>query len=177
MMQQKLNLKTIGIILVWLGVAATILYFVPFKKIATFSQNKAGDTVNYANAVLTAGHYEYDFGTISMANGKVRHSYPLKNEGSEALNMDKIWTSCMCTTAEIKTQDGKIYGPFGMAGHGGNTSADIDIAPGQEFELTIEFDPNAHGPEATGPIQRVVYVKTNTSKEPLGLSFTANVIK
>lgn len=177
-MEQKFNFKTIGVVMVWIGIIVATMYFLPIGKIiSALKPDGKSSASGLVNAVLKAGHYEYDFGTISMANGKVRHSYPLKNEGSEALNMDKVWTSCMCTIAEIKTQDGKIYGPFGMAGHGGNTSADIDIAPGQEFELTVEFDPNAHGPEATGPIQRVVYVKTNASKEPLGLSFMANVVK
>ena len=177
-MQQKLNLKTFGIILIWLGIIVVILYSAPFKKIISFSQNNAGDTVNYADAVLTAGHYEYDFGIVSMASGKVRHSYQLKNDGPGALAINKVWTSCMCTNAQIKLLDGKIYGPFGMSGgHGGDTATDIDILAGEEFELISEFDPNAHGPEATGPIQRSVFIRTNTAKEPLGLSFTANVVK
>lgn len=175
---KKLNLKTFGIILIWLVIATAILYFTPFKKIIPRSSNNIDDASNYVNAKLTSGSYEYDFGAVSMANGKVRHSYQLKNEGTEVLAINKVWTSCMCTNAEIKLSDGKIYGPFGMSGgHGGDTATDIDIPSGEEFELIAEFDPNAHGPDATGPIQRSVFIKTSAAKEPLGLSFTANVVK
>lgn len=164
--------------MIWLVIAAAILYFTPFKKIISRSSNNIGDAPNYVNAKLISGSYEYDFGIVSMVNGKVRHSYQLKNEGPEALAINKVWTSCMCTNAQIKLSSGKIYGPFGMSGgHGGDTAADIDILAGEEVELIAEFDPNAHGPDATGPIQRSIFVKTNASKEPLGLSFTANVVK
>lgn len=175
---EKLNLKFIGTILVWIGIAGAFIYFVPFEKIISSDQKIDSQKSEFVNAKLTAGHYEYDFGTIQIMGGKVRHSYNLKNEGPNALNVSKVWTSCMCTTAEIKTADGKIYGLFGMGGgHGGNTSANINIQPGEEFELIAKFDPMAHGPDAIGPIQRTVFIKTNADKEPLGLSFTADVVK
>lgn len=174
---EKLNLKFVGIILFWVAALGALIYFVPFEKILSQStQNNSAD--NLTNAVLTAGHYEYDFGTIQITGGKVKHSYNLKNDGPDALSISKVWTSCMCTTAQIKISNGKTYGLFGMGGgHGGSTTANIDIVAGEEFELIAEFDPMAHGPDAIGPIQRAIYIKTNTAKEPLGLSFTANVIK
>lgn len=175
---EKLNLKFVGITLVWVAALGAILYFVPFKKIVSSGAKIDSQKSETTNAILTAGHYEYDFGMIPITGGKVRHNYNLKNEGKDALNVSKVWTSCMCTTAEIKTSNGKTYGSFGMGGgHGGNTSANINIQPGEEFELTAEFDPMAHGPDAIGPIQRTVFIKTNADKEPLGLSFTADVVK
>lgn len=175
-MEQKINLKSIGIILAWVAVVAGIVYFVPFNKIipSRVIEDEKSDVVN---AKLVADHNEYDFGIIQITGGKVKHSYRLKNEGSDSLQISKVFTSCMCTTAQVKMTDGKVYGPFGMSGHGGDTSAKIAVPAGQEVELTIEFDPMAHGPDAIGPIQRVVYVKTDVVKEPLGVSFTANVIK
>lgn len=175
---EKINLKFIGTILIWIGIAGALIYFAPFEKIISPDQKINSQKSESVNAKLTAGHYEYDFGTIQITGGKVRHGYNLKNEGADALNVSKVWTSCMCTTAEIKTSDGKTYGLFGMGGgHGGNISADINIQPGEEFELTAEFDPMAHGPDAIGSIQRTVFIKTNVAKEPLGLSFTADVVK
>lgn len=177
-MEQKFNLKTLGVIMIWIGALIGIVYFVPFNKMLPSAKNAENKTAaNIINAKLFVVEKEYDFGSISMANGKVQHRYQLKNEGSESLKVEAIWTSCMCTIAEIKTKDGRRYGPFGMSGHGGNNKADLVIVAGQEFELIAEFDPNAHGPDATGPIQRTVFVKTNVSKEPLGLSFLANVTK
>lgn len=177
-MIQKFNLKTVGVVLVWISLAVGIMYFFPSVS-RMFSSPKIEENISadIVDASLVAGHYEYDMGTISMVNGKVRHSYQLKNEGPDALQISKVFTSCMCTTAQVKTMDGKIYGPFGMSGHGGDISAEVSISQGQGFELIVEFDPLAHGPDAVGPIQRVVYIKTNASKEPLGLSFTANVVR
>lgn len=179
-MEQKFNLKTVGVVLVWIGVAVGIVYFAPSvgKMLSSSKIDKKDIPAETAKATLVAGHYEYDMGTISMANGKVRHSYILKNEGPEALAISKVWTSCMCTNAQIKLSNGKIYGPFGMSGgHGGSADTSIDVPAGEEFELISEFDPNAHGPDAVGSIQRSVFIKTNAAKEPLGLSFTADVVK
>lgn len=176
-MEQRFNLKTIGVIMIWIGILIGLAYFSPIKKTFFLVKNGENKTANIVNAKLITDEKEYDFGDVSMADGKVRHSYRLKNEGTEALNIEAIWTSCMCTTAEVKTADGRVYGPFGMSGHGGKTEADFEISAGQEFELIAEFNPNAHGPDATGPLQRTMFVKTNASKEPLGLSFLANVTK
>lgn len=176
-MNNKINLKFTGVILAWIIILLAIAYFVPFKKIVSSRVNVDNAKSDFANAKLVAGHYEYDFGEIKITGGKVKHSYMLKNEGSDDLEISKVFTSCMCTVATIKTKDGEDYGPFGMSGHGGNNFASIKLTPGEEAELIAEFDPMAHGPDAVGPIQRVVYVKTNTAKEPLGLSFSANVVK
>lgn len=179
-MEQKLNLKTIGVIMIWIGIIIGIVYFYPsIKKAFSFSgkANKSASE-NAINAKLTADHYEYDFGDIKITGGKVKHNYQLKNEGPDDLMIEKVFTSCMCTQATLKTGDNKIYGPFGMSGHGGGSNlASIKLAPGEEVELEAEFDPMAHGPDAVGQLQRVIYVKTNSVKEPLGLSFTVNVTK
>lgn len=177
-MEQKFNFKTLGVIMIWIGVLIGAIYVFPFKRILTSKDAGSRVSVNMMNTKLIAVEKEYDFGDISMAKGKVRHSYKLKNEGTDALKIEAVWTSCMCTVAEVKMADGKIYGPFGMSGHGSNNAkADVDIPAGQEIELIAEFDPNAHGPDATGPIQRTVFVKTNDAKDPLGLSFMADVTK
>src|SRR3989344_7860114 len=51
----------------------------------------------------------YDFGTISMAEGDVSHAFKIKNTGSEAVVINKMYTSCMCTTA-ILNSSGKKFG-------------------------------------------------------------------
>lgn len=139
---------------------------------------------NITNAVsgsksLAADNSEYNFGTISMANGDASHTYKIKNTSDTPVNISKISTSCMCTTANVKTADNKIYGPFGMPmGHGGaTTDTNITVPAGEEIELSAIFDPNAHGPDAVGPVNRIIYVQSDASKEPLKLVFTANVVK
>lgn len=146
--------------------------------------NKQGNITNAGptNKSLVADNLEYDFGTISMASGNANHIYRMKNNGAGPVNVSKISTSCMCTTVNVKTVDNKIYGPFGMSmGHSGHSGAitdtNITVPAGGEIELTAIFDPNAHGPDAVGPVNRIIYVQSDASKKPLQLAFTANVVK
>ncbi len=53
----------------------------------------------------------------------------------------------------------------------------LTVPAGEEMELTATFDPNAHGPDAVGPVNRIIYIQSNASKEPLKLTFTANVVR
>ena len=55
----------------------------------------------------------HDFGTISMATGKVTHQFKIKNTSDKVVTINKMYTSCMCTTAELII-GGKQFGPYGM---------------------------------------------------------------
>jgi len=101
----------------------------------------------------------FDFGSISMARGKVIHSFRAKNVGTGPISVEKLYTSCMCTSASfIKGTD--RFGPFGMAGHGFIPRINQQIAAGEEFQVEVVFDPAAHGPAGIGRIDRAVYVET-----------------
>ena len=115
----------------------------------------------------------FDFGTISMANGKVSHIFKVKNAGLEPVTMSKLYTSCMCTSASLMMGSEK-FGPFGMPGHGAIPSIKAIIAPDQEAEVEVVFDPNAHGPAGVGKIQRVVTLE-NSVGGPVELNFSAMV--
>ncbi len=124
---------------------------------------------------LAAVEKSYDFGTISMAKGKVSHIFRLKNEGAASVHITKIYTSCMCTTATLRTAAGES-GPFGMSGMSGVPLSPVNatIAPGEEATLFVEFNPAAHGPAGTGLLRRIVYVETE-GQQPLEVSFQATV--
>jgi len=115
----------------------------------------------------------YDFGSISMASGNVSHKFKIKNTGSDAVVINKAYTSCMCTTATLTLKD-KQFGPYGMPGHGTIPKINQTIAPNEEATVEIVFDPAAHGPAGVGRIQRVVTIE-NDAGQPLELSFTAVV--
>lgn len=100
----------------------------------------------------------FNFGEMSMANGKVSHAFKMKNTGAESVNLAKLYTSCMCTVAEFITANGS-KGPFGMPGHGFVPSLNQVVEPGQDFEIKVTFDPAAHGPAGVGPVNRVVYLE------------------
>lgn len=122
-------------------------------------------------AVEEAGNY--DFGSISMAAGKVTHQFKIKNTSVESVTIGKMYTSCMCTTATL-IKDGKRFGPVSMPGHGAIPKINQVINPNEEVIVEVVFDPAAHGPAGVGRIQRSVKIENN-SGEPVELTFAAMV--
>ena len=80
----------------------------------------------------------------------------------------------MCTTATLTTKEGKA-GPFGMPGHEAIQTISQTIAPNEEASVEAIYDPAAHGPAGTGKVRRTIYIETDAQKEPLELTFEANV--
>src|SRR3989344_749276 len=125
------------------------------------------------SGTLMANETMFDFGRISMAAGKVKRDYVVKNTSSELVTITKLYTSCMCTQATI-TAGTQAEGPFGMPGHSGIPRIKVTLSPGEEAIITAIFDPAAHGPAGVGPIDRVVYVE-NSSGKTVELGFQALV--
>jgi hypothetical protein len=109
-----------------------------------------------------------------MAAGHVSHRYRIRNTGTEPLQIDRIYTSCMCTRATLTTSSGRSFGPFGMPGHGFVAPANAPLAPGQEASVDIVFDPAAHGPSGVGRIERAIMLESAQAR-PLELRFVAMV--
>lgn len=156
------------------------------KEVAKIKIGKMPNGISlwYGDDVVGAGNYSelvpdttiFDFGSISMSKGKVSHSFTLKNFGESAINITKIYTSCMCTEATL-VQGTSRKGPFGMPGHGGS-SAQVDevVDPGREISIDVVVDPAAHGPQGTGPAKKVVYIETDSAINPvLKLELDINV--
>ena len=108
-----------------------------------------------ANGSLTASEKLFDFGTISMAKGKVSHLFNVANSAGKDVTIKELSTSCMCTAAYIKKGDSRI-GPFGMASMGARISANELVRAGETVEIEAEYDPAAHGPAGIGPIDRFI---------------------
>lgn len=115
----------------------------------------------------------HDFGSISMAAGKVRHTYSIRNTGETPLKIVGVQTSCMCTGATIVTDNGR-FGPFGMPGHGRMPGIAETLAPGATAQVEVVFDPAAHGPAGVGRTERVVTIATDGGA-PLELGLIATV--
>ena len=164
-MNQKLNLiLIIGSIAILAGIVVLA---------GAFSGNSQNSFSVYSNSVLTAENNDYDFGTISMANGNVSYKFKLKNEGNEKIIIKKVYTSCMCTKAALLIGDRRV-GPFGMPGHGIVPSISETLNPGQSTDVEVTFDPTAHGPAGVGRIDRMVSLE-NDAGLPLEFRFSANV--
>ncbi len=124
---------------------------------------------------LSAPETFFDFGRISMAAGKVRHSFAVKNDSLETVQLGRLYTSCMCTQATW-IESGEHLGPFGMPGHGFVPPLRQELAPGQSATIEVEFDPAAHGPAGVGQIQRQVFLESENGQQLAELDFSANVI-
>jgi len=124
-------------------------------------------------SVISLDKQSHDFGTISMAKGKVSTAFTLTNVSSSSVQTSKLYTSCMCTTANF-IQDGKGTEEFGMPGHGFLKPMERTITPGETVQIIITFDPAAHGPAGVGKITRAVRLETD--KGILEVSFSTNVI-
>ena len=116
-------------------------------------------TAEGAPSKLVATESSYDFGTVSMAKGKVTKQFMVKNSTSNPITVQKVYTSCMCTTATLVV-DGNRVGPFGMPGHGIVPTISQAIASGAAAVIEATFYPAAHGPAGVGPIIRNIYVET-----------------
>lgn len=118
---------------------------------------------------------EYDAGTISMADGVVKYTYEIKNVGDRDLKIDRIWTSCMCTTSILRVGD-KESPKFGM--HDNPVFWSQKIASGEVGFLEVTFNPAFHGPQGIGPVVRIVYLSTNDAQnKKVEVKLLANVVK
>jgi hypothetical protein len=122
---------------------------------------------------LAARETRFDFGQISMAAGSVSHRYWFRNEWAAPVLIQRIFTSCMCTTATL-VKGVRVIGRYGMAGHGPLPDVNYSLEPGEAAYVDVAFDPAAHGPAGLGPTERVVTIEPRTG-EPLQFGFTANV--
>lgn len=140
----------------------------------TFSlKNYASE--NQGAAKLEISQQEYDAGTVSLARGLVKHTYEIKNAGDGDLEINKIWTSCMCTSAVLKVGE-KTSPKFGM--HDNPAFWSQNIGPGETGFLEVTFDPAFHGPEGAGPVTRAIYLSTNDSQNKQAeVRLLANVIR
>jgi len=146
---------------IFLSIAIVVLI------ILTGGDSSAGKTKSSASLVANSAFY--DFGEIDIFGGKVSTEYTVTNTGSEPLTLTSARTSCMCTEGFIDDQQ------FGMHK---DLSQKITLQPGASKQVKAVYDPMAHGPDATGPIDREVILRTDSaSTKEVKLRFRGNVVK
>jgi len=122
-----------------------------------------------SSSVLSVDREIHDFGEIDIFSGVVTTTFALINEGPDDIIISEGTTSCGCTDAEL----GGIS--FGMHEE---MSKEFIISVGETKDLTVIYDPLAHGPSGTGLAQRSVFLKTNSSATPeLEVRIKAMVVK
>jgi len=89
-----------------------------------------------AQAVISADKTTHEFGEIKEADGKVSHSFEIKNTGDQPLVITRVIASCGCTTPEWTKEP---------------------IAAGKTGKIQVSFDP-ANRP---GPFTKTMSVYSN----------------
>lgn len=162
------NKKIIVWVLIILGIFS--LLWLTGKNKAS-NQNKIN--TNIGNKLTETATF-YDFGTISMKNGKVTKVFSVTNKTDKDILFPELTTSCMCTAAYFVQPDGSKKGPFGMPGMGMVPKLNETIKAGKEASIEVVYDPNAHGPAGVGMIDRFVYL-VDDSGETTQFEIKANV--
>jgi hypothetical protein len=83
----------------------------------------------------------WNFGKIRASGGIVKHTFSLKNDTREVLNVFGAHASCGCTAVEM---DKKV------------------ILPGESANLEVKFDPKNY----SGQVTQYVYVNTDSKAMP-----------
>lgn len=157
----------VGIIVITVLILGGAIYF--GSRMGATTQVTADNQVT-----MTVTENRYDWGTIDLNGGLATKSFEIKNTSDSALKLYDVKTSCMCTTAQLKTPS-KTSPKFKM--HEKNSSV-FEVPPGETAELFVEFDPAFHGPSGVGPINRTITMNTNDVENPiLTFQLTANVVK
>lgn len=96
--------------------------------------------------IISLSPNSYDFGDVSWDGGVATTLFELRNEGKSNLIIEKLETSCGCTSVSI-IHNGQEGPKFNMPGHGINEKIQdwqITITPGEEAQLKVYYDPNVH---------------------------------
>ncbi len=121
---------------------------------------------NKSSGYIVIDQNNIDMKTIRMSEGRIDIPFSFRNRGNESLAILEGQTSCMCTVAIVKSSDNITSPRITMAGHGQIARINQVLEPGEEAQLIATFDPNAHGPNGTGPIMRDVTLNTNSIRTP-----------
>lgn len=160
-------------ILIALGVTVLLIVGIAF-----FLEGKSGDEdANYAEVLgVQVNPENYELGDVPIDGGLVSKEYQVENTSDGTIKLKKIVTSCMCTEAKASIGD-KETRYFGMEHPGDrNPSVNLEVPAGETMKIAVNFDPAAHGPQGTGPFDRVV---TLTFSDPAGvkeLTFNGTVV-
>lgn len=117
-----------------------------------YTQILSNDTINPAqipNTILSVKKEEIHIGNV-VAGDTTHISLEVRNIGQHEFVLEKVLTSCDCTTAELSSES---------------------IAPGESAMLTIHFSE----PDAIGEFYRIVDVFGNTEQE-LSIEINGTVI-
>lgn len=138
-------------------------------------KQELADEAPAVRSIISVEPKSVEAGVVSMAKGEVEAVYKVRNAGKAVLEIFGLETSCMCTTAWLRNKKEKSP-VFGM--HDNPTGWSMELGVGEEAELVVKFDPNAHGPEAVGPVTRTITIFSDDMIDAAKkVQFEAEVVK
>lgn len=156
-----------GLLFVLLTISSVIYLYFNYNLELTGSRNQSLE------------NRDQELGEISMADGVKEISFIYKNTSGKDINLNELYTSCMCTKAKIIVGENQS-GFAGMKGHKSGLkpiNPNMTLKPGEVAQLAVEYDPNAHGPDGVGPMTRTVYLGTDSQEQQIKFNFSGVVIK
>ena len=111
---------------------------------------------------ISVAQTKTDLGDVSLKKGVVTTEFTLENKGKSALVIDKLSSSCGCTSASLVYQ-GKEGPKFSMPGHGQeepDPNWQVAITPGDQAQIKVYYDPTVHA-DLIGPVTRTVSIHSN----------------
>lgn len=111
--------------------------------------------------IISVSPKTIDLGDVSLAKGDISALFEITNSGKTDLIINKLDTSCGCTSAAIVYR-GKEGPRFAMAGHGieNPTNWQVVIPAGEKAQLKVYYNPNIHK-DFRGAAIREIYVFSN----------------
>ncbi len=169
---RKMNSETkflIGAALLTMGIIVGLVFFISAKG----SQEKQLVMTDVKGVEASVTHY--DLGDVPIGGGIVTKEYEIKNTSGKDIELAKIVTSCMCTSANLKIGDNETRFFSMEMGGDKNPLISFKIKKDETAKVTVRFDPAAHGPQGTGPFDRVVSLYFDTGIKEL--TFAGTVVK
>lgn len=159
------NTKSSNILGVDYFLLSIILATLTILGVVIFLGTKLGSTPDVsasANTKIEVEETRHNWGDIDYDIGVISKTFTIKNTGNDTLKLYDIKTSCMCTTAQLKTDDSTSK-KFGMHE---KVPEVFEVPAGETVEVFVEFQPAFHGPSGLGPITRLITMNTNDESNP-----------
>ena len=159
----------IGAFLITLAVVVGLAFFLSAKG----SQEKTLVTTEVQG--IQAAVTNYNLGEVPINGGIVTKEYEIKNTSGKDMELKKIATSCMCTSASVKVGDDETRFFSMEMGGDKNPLISTRLKKDETAKVTVRFDPAAHGPQGVGLFDRIVWLYFDQGVKEL--TFNGNVVK
>jgi len=121
------------------------IFFIVFALYGYFKSVPGVENLGEEYPIIETIPNFFDFGEVQYGD-LAQYTFVVKNSGKKTLEINRLSTSCACTSAEIEKEV---------------------INPGEEVELSVKYDTGLMtGPHGMGDQERIIYIKSNDPVNP-----------